>query len=77
MLWYQKLLERVSKLDVGNERVMAVENEFNRYNNFCIIKAYLPTNTYLDVIHDIIQRFFIFTHSTALWLPEWFTLSDA
>ena len=72
-----KILRICLKLDVGNERVMAVEIEFNRFNKLSIIKAYLPTNKYLDVIRDIIQRFFSFTHSTALWLPEWFTLSDA
>ena len=72
ILWNKNLSDIVSRLEVGNERVMAVE--INGTNKLCIINAYLTTSKSdseygyrecLDVIHDIIQRF-ISSHTVLL-----------
>lgn len=64
ILWKKSLMDYTTRLDVGNERVIAIEIDSNI--KLCIINVYLPTNktdseySYrecLDVVHDIIQRY--------------------
>ena len=64
ILWNKKLSDYVTRLEVGNERVMAIE--INGSSKICIINVYLPTNKSdseygyrecLDIVHDIIQRY--------------------
>ena len=64
IIWQNCISDRVTKLDVGNERVIAIE--VNLDIRLCIINVYMPTNKSdsefgyrecLDVIHDIIQRY--------------------
>ena len=64
ILYSNKLSDKITKLSVGNERIIAVELDFGQ--NFCFINAYMPTNKKdseynyrecLDVLHDIICRF--------------------
>ena len=72
ILWSNKLADRITCLDVGNERVMAIE--LDAEIKICIINVYLPTNKSdseyryrecLDVLHDIIQRYEL-THKILL-----------
>ena len=64
IMWQNCISDKLSKLDVGNERVIAIEVNLN--TKLCIINAYMPTNKSdsefgyrecLDVIHDIIRRY--------------------
>ncbi|MCW4346819.1 MAG: reverse transcriptase family protein [Candidatus Thiodiazotropha endolucinida] len=64
IIWQDSIADNVTKLDVGNERVIAVE--INADIKVCIINVYMPTNKSeseygyrecLDTIHDILQRF--------------------
>ena len=64
ILCSNKLSNIVTKLKVGNERIIALESDFGQ--KFCFINAYMPTNKTdseynycecLDVLHDIIYRF--------------------
>ena len=64
IIWQDLISDKVSPLDVGNERVIAIEVNADR--KLCIINAYMPTNKSgsdycyrecLDTIHDIIQRY--------------------
>ena len=64
ILWSNKLSDKVTCLDVGNERIVAIQLEVGF--KICLIKVYLPTNKSdseyyyrecLDVLHDIIRRF--------------------
>ena len=67
-----KLSDKVTKLKVGNEQIIALELDFGQ--TFCFINAYMPTNKNdseynnrecLDVLHGIICRFES-THKTVL-----------
>ena len=82
ILWNKKFSDFVSRLDAGNERVMAVE--INGNSKLCIINVYLPTNKSdseygymecLDVVHDIIE-IQTFSYSGAMWRLERFTSSN-
>ena len=64
ILWSNKLSDKVTCLDVGNERIVAIQLEVGF--KICLINVYLPTNKSdseyyyrecLDVLHDIIRRF--------------------
>ena len=64
ILWNETLTDSISRLQVGNERVIAIE--INCSIKLCIIIVYLPTNKLgseygyrecFDVVHDIIQRY--------------------
>ncbi|XP_053376405.1 uncharacterized protein LOC128547494 [Mercenaria mercenaria] len=59
-----KLSDRVTKLNVGNERIIALELGFGQ--KLCLINTYMPTNKQesepayrecLDVLHDIVSRY--------------------
>ena len=72
ILWSNKLADRITCLDVGNERVMAIQ--LDAEIKICIINVYLPTNKSdseykyrecLDVLHDIIRRYEL-THKILL-----------
>lgn len=63
-MWSNKLSDKVTKLNVGNERVIAMEIDLGQ--KFCLINTYMPTNKQgsehayrecLDVLHDIISRY--------------------
>ena len=64
ILWKKSLIDCISRLEVGNEKVIAFEIVCNV--KLCIINVYMPTKkseseySYrecLDVVHDIIQRY--------------------
>ena len=64
ILYSNKLSDKITKLSVGNEWIIAVELDFG--HKFCFINAYMLTNKKdseynyrecLDVLHDIICRF--------------------
>ncbi|MCG8113322.1 MAG: endonuclease/exonuclease/phosphatase family protein, partial [Candidatus Thiodiazotropha taylori] len=64
ILWKNDISNKVSKLDVGNERIVAVELNFD--TKICLINVYMPTNKAdsqygyrecLDNLFDIIRRF--------------------
>ena len=63
-VYSNKLSDKITKLNVGNERVIAFELDLGQ--KYCFINTYMPTNkkdsefSYrecLDVLHDIISRF--------------------
>ena len=65
ILWSKTLSDKISKLEVGNERIVAIQIELDNAK-ICLINTYLPTNKpesenayteCLDVLHDIIDRF--------------------
>ena len=64
IMYSNKLSDKITKLNVGNERVIAFELDLGQ--KYCFINTYMPTNkkdsefSYrecLDVLHDIISRF--------------------
>ena len=64
IIWQNRISDKITKLDAGNERVIAIE--VNLDIKLCIINVYMPTNKSnsefgyrecLDVIHDVIQRY--------------------
>ena len=64
ILHSKRLSDKITKLNVGNERIIALE--LNVGQKYCIVNAYMPTNkkdtdfSYrecLDVLHDIISRY--------------------
>ena len=64
ILWSNKLSDAITCLDVGNERIVAIEVDVDI--KICLINVYLPTNKNdseykyrecLDVLHDIIRRY--------------------
>ncbi|MES9903493.1 MAG: reverse transcriptase domain-containing protein [Sedimenticola sp.] len=66
ILWPKRLSNITRKLDVGNERIVAVTMAASV--NLCIVNAYLPTHNQseksheeyhecLDILHDIFQQY--------------------
>ena len=64
IMYSNKLSDKITKFNVGNERVIAFELDLGQ--KYCFINTYMPTNkkdsefSYrecLDVLHDIISRF--------------------
>ena len=64
ILWSGKFADAITRLGVGNERIVAIELDVDIKN--CLINVYLPTNKndsenryreYLDVLHDITRRY--------------------
>ncbi|MES9881858.1 MAG: reverse transcriptase family protein [Sedimenticola sp.] len=66
MLWPREWSSSIKRLDVGNERIQAIELRLIQ-GNICIINTYMPTLNlptsrctymeHLDILHDIISRF--------------------
>ena len=65
-MWPIQWRSRVKKLEVGNERIVAIELSTNI--KLCLISVYLPTNNpsvnshleyneCLDILHDIIMKY--------------------
>ena len=64
ILWSDKFADVITRLDVGNERIVAIQLDVDI--KICLINVYLPTNKNdseyryrecLDVLHDIIRRY--------------------
>ena len=77
-MWSNKLSDEITKLNVRNERAIAMEIDLDK--KYCFINVYMPTNkndsenSYrecLDVLHAIISRFES-SHKIALvWGAKW------